>query len=172
MFAIEQINDLHARLIRNVQGLAESSAPHLSGNRFRSPGFVRRAHVGKFREQVFVRTYLILRHLSIGEKGKEEIYDVVAECAAIVRVSRRPRGIIVEDVREQGPTDPGCFRWRISTGVLQRVREDRDETGIVRGLRSEIGGVLLAGKERSLIRPRTAIRLNPFPAGAIQRANP
>ena len=37
----------------------------LSGNSFRSPGLVRRAHVGELREQVFVGPDLILRHLSI-----------------------------------------------------------------------------------------------------------
>jgi hypothetical protein len=98
-----------------------------------------------------VRPYFIFRHLSIGKERKEEIYDVVGECPAIVRVGRWPRGIIVEDVRQQRSGNPRCFRWRISAGVLQRVREDRDKTGIVRWLRSEVGGVLLAGKEGSLI---------------------
>jgi len=103
------------------------------------------------REQVFVRPDLILRHLSICKERKEEIHDVVGKCPAIVRVDCRPCGVIVEDVRQQGPCDPRCFRWRISTGVLQRVRENGDETGVVRRLRSEIGGVLFAGEEGSLI---------------------
>jgi hypothetical protein len=103
------------------------------------------------REQVFVRPDLILRHLSIREERKEEIHDVVGECPAIVRVDCRPCGVIVEDVRQQGPCDPRCFRCRISTGVLKRVRENGDETGVVRRLRSEIGGVLFAGEEWSLI---------------------
>jgi hypothetical protein len=34
--------------------------------------------------------------------------------------------------------------------MLQRVCEDRDESGIVRRLRGTIGFVLIAGKERSL----------------------
>src|ERR1700722_8843920 len=133
---------------------------------------MRRADVRKGREQVCVRPYLISRPLSIGEERKEEIYDVVGECPAIVRKSRRPRGIIVEKVRQQSSGDPRGFCRRISTGVLQRVREDGDETGIARGLRSKIGGVLLAGKEGSLIGPRTTIRLNPFSACAVQRASP
>jgi hypothetical protein len=37
----------------------------LSGNSFRRPGAVRRAHVGELREQVFVGPDLILCHLSI-----------------------------------------------------------------------------------------------------------
>src|SRR5208283_1034998 len=123
----------------------------LGGHRFRRSAFVRRADVRERREQVLVGTYLILLHLSIGEERKEEIYDVVGERPAIVRVRRRPRGIIVEDVRQHGRGDPRCFRRRISAAVLQRVREDGDKTGIARWLRSEIGGVLLAGKEGSLI---------------------
>ena len=119
-----------------------------------------------------MRPDVILRHLSICEKTKEEIYDVVRECPAIVRVGRWPRGVIVEDVRQQGLGHPRGFRWRISTSVLQRVRKDGNETGIVRRLCGEIGGVRLAGKEGSLIWPPTAIRLNPLPACPVQRASP
>src|SRR5580692_1815947 len=50
--------------------------------------------------------------------------------------------------------------------------KDGDKTGIVGRLRSEISGVLFAGEERSLIRPRTAIRLYPFPARAVDCPNP
>jgi hypothetical protein len=72
----------------------------LSDNSFRSPVLVRHAHVGELREQVFVRPDLILRHLSIRKKRKEEIHDVVGKCPAIGRVDRRPRGIIRKDVRQ------------------------------------------------------------------------
>src|SRR5271165_4771090 len=133
---------------------------------------VRRAHIGKCCEQVVMGPDHVLRYLSICEERKEEIYDVVGERPAIVRVGRRPRGIVVEDVRQQGSRDPRCFRRRISTGMLQRVREDRDEAGIVRGLPSEIGAVLLAREERGLIWARTAVRLNPFPACAVERTCP
>ena len=37
----------------------------LCGHSFRSPGLVRRAHVGELREQIFVGPDLILRDLSI-----------------------------------------------------------------------------------------------------------
>src|SRR5580704_2923902 len=40
------------------------------------------------------------------------------------------------------------------------------------GSAARIGGVLLAGKEGSLIGPRATIRLHPFPACAVQRTNP
>ena len=47
--------------------MAETGIPSdgLSGNSFRSPGPVRRAHVGELLEQVFVGPDLILRNLSI-----------------------------------------------------------------------------------------------------------
>src|SRR5580700_7557382 len=142
---------------------------YLGGHLFRRSNLMRRANVGKGGGQVWVRPYVISRHLLIGEERREEIHDVVGERPAIVRVGRRPRGIIVEHVRQQDSGDPRCFRPRVPTGVLQRVREYRDKTGIVHWLRREIGGVLLASKEGSLIWPRTAVRLHPFPACAVQR---
>ena len=141
-------------------------------SQFCSPRLVRNSHIGEVGEQVFVRSYVISLHFSICEDRKEEIHDVVSKFAAIVREGRWLRRIIVKDVREQSPGDFRCLRRRISTGVLQRMRENRDETGIVRRLRTQIGGVLFAGKERSLIRPSTAICLNPFPASAVQCASP
>jgi hypothetical protein len=39
-----------------------------------------------------------------------------------------------QEVRQQFPCNPPCFLRRIPTRVLQRVREDGDETGIVRRL--------------------------------------
>ena len=131
-----------------------------------------RADVREIGEHIGVWPYVISRDLSIGKERKEEIYDVVGECPAIVRVGRRPRGIIVEHVRQQDSGDPRCLRLRVTTGVLKRVREDRDETGIVGWFPTEISSVLLAGKERRLIWPRAAVRLNPFSACAVQRASP
>ena len=133
---------------------------------------MRRAYVRERSEQVLVGPDVILRHLSIRKERKEEIHDVVGECPTILGIDRRPLGVIVEDVRQQGSGDPRCFRRRISTGVLERVREYGNETGIACRLCSEIGGVLFAGKEGSLIGPGAAIRLNPFSARAVQCATP
>jgi hypothetical protein len=52
--------------------------------------------------------------------------------------------------------------------VLQRVREDRDETGVVCRLPGAIGVVLLTSKEGSLRGSRAAIGLDPVPARAIR----
>src|SRR4029077_1693334 len=86
----------------------------LSGNSFRSSLLVRRGHIGELREQVFVGSDLILRHLSIAKERQEEIHDVVGECPAIGRVHCRLCGVIREDVRQHGCGDSGCLRWRIS----------------------------------------------------------
>jgi len=67
---------------------------------------------------------------------------------------------------------PVSLLRRITTRVLQRVREDRNETGIIRRLTGEIISTLRAGKEDSLLRPPAAVRLNPFPAHAVQRTSP
>jgi hypothetical protein len=45
--------------------------------------------------------------------------------------------------------------------VLQRVREDGDETGIVRRRCGAVRAYLFAGKEDSLRRPYAAVRLDP-----------
>src|ERR1700689_2527037 len=150
----------------------EHSLPCLGGHPFRRSSLMRRANVRERGEQVIVRPYFIFRHLSICKNGQKEIDNVVGERSAIVRVGRRPRGIIVEDVRQHGPGDPRCFRRRISSSVFQRMREDGDEAAIVRWLRSQIRRVLLARKEGSLIGPRPALRLHPFPACAVQRTSP
>ena len=52
------------------------------------------------------------------------------------------------------------------------VREDGDETGIVRRLTREVGISLRADKEDSLRGQRAAVRLDPTPARAVQRAGP
>ena len=71
-----------------------------------------------------MRTHLIFRDLSICEEPKEEIYDVVIQRPAVLRVRRRLGRIIGEDVRQKGAGHPRCFRRRVSTGVLKRVCED------------------------------------------------
>src|ERR1700757_3864845 len=106
---------------------------------------MRRSHVRKPRKQVLVRTNLVLRYLSIAQKREEEIYHVVGERPAILWVDCWARGVIVEDVRQQGSSNPRRFRRSIAPSVFQRVREDGDETRIASRFRGEIGGVLLAG---------------------------
>jgi hypothetical protein len=111
---------------------------------------VRRSQVRELGEQIAVGPYFILRDLPIREDSQEGILDVVGECPAIGREGRRARGVIAQEVRQQCPCNPPCFLRRIPTGVLQRVREDGDEAGIVRRLPAQVGGILLAGQEDRL----------------------
>ena len=53
--------------------------------------------------------------------------------------------------------------------MLQRMREDADETGIVRRLPGAIRFVLLATQEGSLRGSRAAIRLDPARGRALRR---
>ena len=59
-----------------------------------------------------------------------------------------------------------------SSYVLQRVRKDGDETGVVRRSRDEISISLVAGKEDRLRRPRATICLNPAAACAVYSSSP
>jgi hypothetical protein len=81
-----------------------------------------------------VGPYVISRHLPICKNGKKDINSIINKCPSIGRIGRRLAGIIKQDVRQQDPCRSLCFLPRIATRVLQRVREDGDETGIVRWL--------------------------------------
>src|SRR5260370_14401778 len=136
---------------------------------------VRRAQVGELGEQIAVWPNPISCHLPVREDTEEDIGDVVVEYPAIVREGRGARGVVAQDVRQQCPCHPPCFLRSIPTRMLQRVREDGNETGITRRFPGEVGIILLAGKEGSLVRPRAAIRLDPAPARAVcrnERAGP
>ena len=111
-----------------------------------------------------MRPYTISRHLSICEKREERINGVVGERPSVRGKTGRTRWIVEKHVRQQRPCHPVCFLRRIPTRVLQRVREDGDETGIVRRLPGEIGISLRARKEDSLRGPRATVRLDPPPA--------
>jgi len=56
--------------------------------------------------------------------------------------------------------------------VLQRVRKDGDETGVVRRFRGEISISLVAGEEDRLRRLRATICLNPAAACAVYSSSP
>src|SRR5207253_708791 len=133
---------------------------------------VRRPQVGKLGEQIVVRAYSIPPHFPIRDDRQEGIGGVVAGCAAIVRVGRRARGVIVQQVRQQCPCHPPGFHRRKPPEMLERMREGADETGIVSRLRGAIRFVLLAGQEGSLGGSRTALRLHPAPVHPTQRASP
>ncbi len=85
---------------------------------------------------------------------------------------RRAAKLNLDEVRQQCPCHASCFLRGIPACVLQRVREDGDETGIVRRRCGAVRAYLFAGKEDSLRRPSAAVRLDPAPTPAIQCASP
>ena len=92
---------------------------------------VRRANIRERAEQVRVVPHVISSHLAVCEDGKKDINGVVSKCSAICRVGRRLAGIVRQDIRQKHLGSPLCCLRRISPRVLQRVREDIDETRIV-----------------------------------------
>jgi len=133
---------------------------------------MRRADVRKGGEQACVLPYVISRHPPICKNGKKDINRVISKCPSIGGIARGLAGIKREDVRQQNPCRTLCFLRCIATGVLQRVREDRDKTGIVRWLPGLVGGFLIARKEYRLRGQGAAVRLHPFPARAVHSAMP
>src|SRR5258706_72549 len=67
-----------------------------------------------------------------------------------LRKSAGTRRVVGQHVRQQCSRHPPCFLRRIATAVLQRMREDGDETGIVRRLAREIATPLLADEKDRL----------------------
>src|SRR5439155_22623107 len=135
----------HTPCEQPLSALLPSSRP-----RARLPrALVRRPQVGKLGEQIIVRAYPIPRHFPIRDDSQEGIGGVVAGCAAIVRVGRWARGVIVQEVRQQCPCHQHGSHRRKPPEMLERMREGADETGIVRRLRGAIRLVLLAGQEGS-----------------------
>ena len=95
------------------------------------------------------------RHLRV--EADKSVSDVVRKRPAIARKGCWARGVVAQEIWQHCACHPPCFLRRISPDMLQRVREDRDETGIVGRLPRAIGVVLLASKEGSLRGSRTPI---------------
>jgi hypothetical protein len=111
------------------------------------------------------QTSVISRYFSICKDGKEDVHNVVGEVPAIIR---GPRGVVKEYVRQQRLCHKRSLLRRIATRVLQRMREARDETGIAHRFPGKVGTFLLASQEYRLRGKSAAVRLNPFPARAVQ----
>jgi hypothetical protein len=111
---------------------------------------VRRPEVGELNKQIAVGPYSVPRHLPVCEDNQEGISGIVGKCPAIGWEGRRAPRVIGQHIRQQCSRHTLCFRRRIPTRVFQRVREDGDETGIVRRLTREVGISLPADKEDGL----------------------
>jgi hypothetical protein len=107
--------------------------------------------------------YIVCGHLSICEDANKRIERIVGECAAVIGEKRRARRVIRQNIWEQRPRDALRLSRRISTGVLQGVREGGKETPIVCWRTSEVG-VSFFYKYDRLRRPRSALNLDPTAA--------
>ena len=93
---------------------------------------------------------LVTRHLPVSEDCQEGIGGIVSKRAAIAWKRRGTRRIVGQHVGQQSFRHPPCFLRRIPTGMLQRMRKDGDETGIVRRLARVVTIALGADKKDRL----------------------
>src|ERR1700741_3655466 len=158
---------------KNHRRQLHATRPFTLFSRTASVASVRRSKIRKFGEQILVRSYPIPRHFPICDYSQEGIGRVVAGFPAIVRVGRRARGIIEQEVGEQWLRHLPCFIGCEPSNMLQRVSEDANETGVVRRFRSTIRFVLFAGEEGRLRGSCTSLGLHP-PRSVYrnQRASP
>src|SRR5882672_8245753 len=77
-----------------------------------------------------------------------------------IRKTRRARRVIRQNIWEQCPRHALCLGWRISTCVLQSVREGSKETPIGRRFTPEVGTSFL-DKYHRLRGPGSAFDLTP-----------
>src|SRR6267143_804811 len=139
--------------------------------RFRHTVLVRWPHIGKIEQQIAVRSYVVLLHLSICEDANERIERIVGECPAAIGKRRRARRVIRQNICEQCPRHALRLSRRISTCVLQSVREGSKETLIGRRFTSEVGTFLFDKYDR-LRRPGPALHLDPAAITWRKRARP
>ena len=72
-------------------------------------------------------------------------------------------GVIRQNIRQQCRRHALRLRWRISTCVLQSMRESSKEAAIARWFTAEVG-ISFFDKQDSLGRPRAAFYLDPAAA--------
>src|ERR1700731_3920199 len=119
-----------------------------------------------------MRPHVVFRYLSISEDANKRIERIVSKCPAVIGKTRRMPRLIRQNIWEQCPRHALRLSRRISTCVLQRVREASKETLIVRRITREVG-ISLLNKNDGLSRPRSAFSLNPAATIASrERASP
>src|SRR5438132_2530846 len=118
-----------------------------------------------------VTSSFVVRHLAICEHADKRIEGIVGECPAVIGKRRRARRVIRQNIWEQCPRHALRLSRRISTCVLQSVREGSKETLIVRRFTSEVG-ISFFDKYDRLCRPRSALCLDPAAITWRKRARP
>src|SRR6202023_4151741 len=107
-----------------------------------------------------MRSYFVFRYLSICEDANKSIERIVGECPAVIGKRRRARRVIRQNIWEQCPRHALRLSRRISTRVLQSVREASKEAPIVLRFTSEVG-ISFFDKHDSLGRSRSTLHLDP-----------
>src|SRR5258708_10170774 len=85
------------------------------------------------------RSCFVFRNIAICEDANKRIERIVGKCPAVIGKRRRARRLIRQNIWEQCPRHALRLGRRISTCVLQSVREASNETPIVRRFTSEVG---------------------------------
>src|SRR5262249_10442369 len=126
-----------------------------------------RAHIGELGDQIPMRSHSILRNLSVCDESDEGVEYILGECPSINGKGRNARRVIGQEIRQQCACHPSCFRGRISSRVLKRVRENSDETRVASRLTGEVRLFFVARKDVGLRGQRATVHLDPAssPAG-------
>src|SRR5258708_37046747 len=139
------LNRRSARDRRKVTNVSTSSVRKLSPSPLGG-----RTQIGELGKQIDVGPNLVPSHLPVCEDCQEGIGGIVGERTAIPRKGRGTRRVVGQYVGQQCSRHPPCFLRRITTGVLQCMREDGDEAGIVRRLARVVAISLRADEKHPL----------------------
>src|SRR6266404_2533904 len=119
---------------------------------------------GSFRHAVLMRwSYVVPVDFAIRENAHEKIEGIVGEFSAVIGKRRRLRRVIGQNIWEQCRRHALRLGRRISTCVLQSVREGSKETPIGRRFTSEVG-ISFLDKYHCLRGPGSAFDLTPATA--------
>src|SRR5215471_305059 len=97
-----------------------------------------------------MRSNPISCHLAVRVHRQENVDNIVGECPAIVRKARRLARVIGQNVWQQLSRDSLRLVRRIAACMFQFVREDADETIIVRRLSAKVRLPLISNEENRL----------------------
>src|SRR2546428_13377487 len=110
-----------------------------------------------------MRPYFVLRHPCVREDAHEKIERIIGECSAVIGKRRWARRVVKQNIWKQCPRHSPRLSGRISTRMLQSVREGSKEPPIVRRFTREVR-LSVFDEQYSLLRPRSLLRLDPPPA--------
>lgn len=119
-----------------------------------------------------MRPNLVSCHLPVREYREENVDNIVDECPAILRKGYWSARVVGKNVWQQLSRHAHCVLPRIAARVFQLVREDANETIIIRWLPVEVRLPLLSGEENRLHWSSTPVCLDPAFSSFVQCASP